>query len=207
MKVIIEQLKKIKIFSFKIRLTTVYFYHSERWRPLGFDEAPLDLFRLSLLEPSLDFVYFLLSFPILELFFREVQNLPVLVPHELGGQQFQIIWLAGHGVALFAHVVLYGDLLLPENVVEIEKVVLGHQHDGVNEALLVQEGLHVEILAVLGSQIVYLDLIEVPFSVVEFVEVLPGIHLIIFEVVLQVKFGELERFVVNDRQHVILCNS
>lgn len=98
--------------------------------------------------------------------------------------------------------ILNGYLLLPEHEMQIEKVVVRHQDDGVNEAFLVKEGFHVEVLGVLSGDVVELDLVEVPFGVVELVEILPDVQ--IFEVVLYVVFGELEGLVIDNREHIIL---
>ena len=81
---------------------------------------------------------------------------------------------------------------------------MGHQDDRVDHALLVQECLEVQVLPVLDGKIVKLDLIKVSFGVVHFVEVLPGVH--VWEVVLQIVFGEFESFVINDWQNIVLMD-
>lgn len=94
------------------------------------------------------------------------------------------------------------DLLVIENVMQVEQVVQGHEDGGIDETLLVEEGLHGLVLEILMVMIIELHLVEITLSVEELVDVLSNLHL--REVMLQIEFGELKRLVVDDRHDLLL---
>jgi hypothetical protein len=99
-------------------------------------------------------------------------------------------------------VVLNGDLLIVEDIIQIEQIMESHEVYWVDQAFLIQEALHFVVFNVLDSHVIKLHLIEVPLGVVESIHILFNVDL--WQVVHQEKARELEWLVVRDWQHVIL---
>lgn len=98
--------------------------------------------------------------------------------------------------------VLNGYFLVVESIVQIEQIVQSHEMNWVYQALLIQECLEFKVFVISKSFHVKLNLIEIPLSIVESVNIF--IEVQVWEMVLQEKSGILEWLIVNDRQDVVL---
>lgn len=103
---------------------------SNRRLPLSLNDAFLDLFCFSFLKPSFDLINLLLRVPVVELCLTQVKHFPALVFHQLRCQSLQSTRLEGSlGRAQLLQVIVDGNLLLVENVMQVEQVVQRHEND------------------------------------------------------------------------------
>ena len=139
--------------------------------------------------------------PVIEVMLRHVENFPSFMLQE-PRQLLLGTWLLSERPADFLQMVLHSNFLLMENVMQIKQIVERHEINWVDQTLLIQESFHLKILVVLNSLIVELNLVEISFSIVEFVNVILEIQL--GQLVHQEKSGELERLVVGYWQNFFL---
>ena len=67
--------------------------------------------------------------------------------------------------------VIDGNLLIKERVVQIEKVVHSHEVDWENQTLLIQEAFKLNVFLIKYTKLILLCLVEVLFSIKEFVNI------------------------------------
>ena len=85
--------------------------------------------------------------------------------------------------ALFHQMILDAYFLFIENIVHVEQIVLRHEINWENQNSLIQERLNLQKGSVLNTDIVKLNLVEVPLSVVKLVNIL--IYVPLWEMMLQ----------------------
>ena len=89
-----------------------------------------------------------------------------------------------------------------EYEVHVEQVVKCHEENWVNKDFLVQKSLYLHVVSFFQGVVVELDLVKVPFGVVEFVYVLGDVP--VGEVVLQEESRKFVGLVISDWQDVVL---
>jgi len=101
--------------------------------------------------------------------------------------------------------VIDGNFLFKENVVEVEKVLDSHEYVRVDEAVTSEESLEVWVLGVRLETIVKLGHVEVFFGIVKFIDIV--FYVPFWEALSQEKFTCLERHIVDKWENVLLVGS
>ena len=87
---------------------------------------------------------------------------------------------------------------------QVKQIMLRHEQNWKDEALLIQECFHFNVLLICVAIIVQLGLVEVSLSIEKIVNIISQIPL--WEMMLKVKFTKLEWFIAIHWEHVIMIN-